>query len=337
MKKKLRKMTAKNQQQIENAPLKKSASPHDRFFKGAYSKPEFAIEIFKLIFSKEEFNACDWKKLKAEKDGFTDKSADLVFSVPLKKTPKTNLRIFILLEHKSSYELKLFTQLLNYQTYIHEQTLKEFGRPQPIIPVLFYHGKTAWKWKLSFQEAFFGEFFAKIPVAFRKNMLNYKLKLLDVQDPKVKKILKDKSFKSRGVLNLFAKIWSLKMNETELMKVLSSFDRFSDKDDDLILNLMDYFKAFGMSRTLWKKLERAAVQKGIFQKGGYMDIKEHFREEGRVEGRQEGRMEGRLEGRQEGRQEVILNMLKEKADIAFISQVTGLSEKEIKKLKNSSK
>ena len=333
MTKKLKKTTVKNQQQIENAPAKKSASPHDRFFKGAYSKPEFVIEIFKLIFSKEEFNACNWKKLKTEKDSFKDKRADLVFSVPLKKTPKTNLRIFILLEHKSSYDRGLFTQLLNYQTYIHEQTLKESGRPQPVIPVLFYHGKTAWKWKLSFQEAFFGEFFSKIPVAFRKHMLNYKLKLLDVQDPKVKKVFKDKRFKSRGILNVFRKIWSLKMNEAELMKALSLFDKFSDKDDDLILNLMDYFKAFGMSRALWKKLERSAVQKGIFQKGGYMDIKEHFKEEGRVEGIRKGIQKGR----KEGRQEVILNMLKEKADIAFIAQVTGLSETEIKKLKNSSK
>ena len=64
-----------------------------------------------------------------------------------------------------------------------------------------------------------------------------------------------------------------------------------------------------------------------------MDIKEHFKEEGRVEGIQKGRKEGI----QKGRQEVILNMLKKKADIAFIAQVTGLSEKEIKKLKNSSK
>ena len=68
MAKKLKKTTAKNQQQ--NVPAKKSASPHDRFFKGAYSKPEFVLEIFKLIFSKEEFNACNWKKLKTEKDSF---------------------------------------------------------------------------------------------------------------------------------------------------------------------------------------------------------------------------------------------------------------------------
>ena len=94
-------------------------------------------------------------------------------------------------------------------------------------------------------------------------MLNYKLKLLDVQNPKVKKVFKDKSFKSRGILNVFGKIWSLKMNETELMKVLSLFDRLSNKDEDLILNLLDYFKAFGMSRSLWKKVEKSLFKRDI--------------------------------------------------------------------------
>ena len=50
-----------------------------------------------------------------------------------------------------------------------------------------------------------------------------------------------------------------------------------------------------------------------------MDIREHIKEK------------GRWEGRQARDKEVVLNMLKEKADISFISKVTGLSEKEIKK------
>ena len=53
-----------------------------------------------------------------------------------------------------------------------------------------------------------------------------------------------------------------------------------------------------------------------------MDIREHIKEK------------GRWEGRQEERQQVVLNMLKEKADISFVAKVTGLSEEEIKKLKN---
>ena len=43
---------------------------------------------------------------------------------------------------------------------------------------------------------------------------------------------------------------------------------------------------------------------------------------------------GRKEGRQEGIQQVIANMLKKKLDISLISEVTGMSAKEIKKLKN---
>ncbi len=70
------------------------------------------------------------------------------------------------------------------------------------------------------------------------------------------------------------------------------------------------------------------------------DVREIIKEKGRWEGERQGlkkgRQEGRQEGLQEGRQQVVLNMLKEKADIAFISKVTGLSEKTIRKLKNGS-
>ena len=40
------------------------------------------------------------------------------------------------------------------------------------------------------------------------------------------------------------------------------------------------------------------------------------------------------EGRQEKQKEVILKLLKKKQELSFISEVTGLSVKEIKKLKN---
>ena len=49
--------------------------------------------------------------------------------------------------------------------------------------------------------------------------------------------------------------------------------------------------------------------------------------------KEKGRWEGERKGLKKGRQEVVLNMLKEKADISFISKITGLSEKEIQKLK----
>ena len=45
---------------------------------------------------------------------------------------------------------------------------------------------------------------------------------------------------------------------------------------------------------------------------------------------------GRQEGMQARGKEIVLNMLKKQADIAFISEVTGLSVDEINKLKSDS-
>ena len=130
----------------------KQVNHHDMFFKDFYSDPTFALELFQLIFSKEELEAYNWSQLKTEKDTLKDKRADLVFSVPLKEDDKIHLKISILLEHKSSYNKELFTQLLHYQTLIHTKILQETGHPAPVIPVVFYHGKTPWKWGLSFQK-----------------------------------------------------------------------------------------------------------------------------------------------------------------------------------------
>ena len=85
-----------------------------------------------------------------------------------------------------------------------------------------------------------------------------------------------------------------------------------------------------MTRELWKGLEHEAVNKGVFSKGG----REYIKEEGRQEGLQRGLQQGIQKGWREERQQVVLNMLKEKADLSFVCKVTGLSEEEIKKLQN---
>lgn len=310
---------------------RRSTSHHDVFFKSFYSNPQYAVELFRLIFSKEELKAYDWKKLKAEKDTLQDKRADLVFSVPLKSRPYVRFRIFILLEHKSHYDPQLFTQLLYYQTFIHQHTVQS-GWPSPVIPVLFYHGKKPWKWKLSFQEAVWGDSLSEIPVASRKNMINYTPKLLNAHDPKIKRVLKDRSFQSRGALRLLGRIWSLKLSRTELKERLALFGDFSGKRNDLIVSAAAYMESVMKKsrkfRQLWEQVEKELVEEGI--RGGYMDIRDHIREQGI----QVGIRKGIRKGRQEGRQEVVLNMLKEKTQVSFISKVTGLSKDEIKKLKN---
>ena len=322
----------KNKTQITN---KKPTFSHDSFFKDFYSDPKLAQELLKLIFSKKETESYNLKKLKIEKDTFEGKRADLILSVPLKTSPKIRLRVFILLEHKSSYDKNLFDQLLDYQILMRKYSIQQVGYPQPIIPVLFYHGKEPLKWKKSLQEEDFKTFFSKIPIESRKNMLNYELKIIDAQNPKIRKAYKDKEFKGHGIIRLLSEIWSLKKSRP--LKIKEVFYDFEDirkglknkKKEEINLRIVQYLLDNGvLDLKTWRKVEDLLIKEGILTKGGVMDIREHIKEQ--------GRWEGRKEGQQEEKQQVVLNMLKKKMDISFISEVTGLSEKAIRKLKNSS-
>ncbi|MCZ0932438.1 MAG: Rpn family recombination-promoting nuclease/putative transposase [Oligoflexia bacterium] len=328
----------KNKSQVKR---EKPKLTHDNFFKLFYSDIELAKELLKLIFSKKEAQAYDLNKLKVEKDTFEAKRADLIFSLPFKGYPKSRVKIFILLEHKSHYEKNAFGQLLDYQVLGRKQSIQETGYPQPIIAVLFYHGEKPLKWKKSLQEEDFGPFFSKIPVESRKNMLNYEPKIINTQDPKIQQAFKGRKFKGYSVINLLSEIWSLKKKPT-VLKINSAYAEFEEilkglkgKERRTVeLRILEYLKDnTRLDSKTWEKAEKLLIEAGILKQGGLMqDVREIIKEKGRWEGERKGLKKGR----QEGRQEVVLNMLKEKADIAFIAKVTGLSEKEIKKLKNGS-
>ena len=314
----------------EKSQKKSSGNPHDQFFKVIYSSPENALDIFKIILPKSAYEKCNWNTLKAEKETFTGKQADLVFSVTLKNKPKSKIKIFILIEHKSYYSRELFKQILNYQNFIYQED--KSGDILSVLPILFYHGEKPYQWKTSFKDGYSGKSFSDIPVFFQENMLNYNLVLFDTNSPKIGGFLKDSKIKTRGALSALQKIWSLKKAVPEILELFSLFSGFPEKrKKDLLIGLSNYLnKARGINFDLLKKAEKKAIKEGILKKGGYMNFTEEIKKEAKLEGWQKGQKEGW----QKRNKEVILKMLQEKADISFISKVTGFSEKEIKKLKN---
>ena len=315
-------------------PTLKKTGHHDRFFKQGYSNPRFAKELFQLALSKKELAVFDWENLKSEKDTLQDLRADLVFSVPFKNKPDRKAKLCLLLEHKSRYSRWIYHQILKYKTLIIGRSLEKAEEDCLVIAVLFYHGVRPWKWAKSLKEGLWGGILPEIPSSLKRDVLDYGMRVLDTHDPRIERAIKDKNFKSRGFLNALKRVWSLKAEERELKEAVSLFDNWTGDEEDLALSVGDYLWSSvpGMTGELWEELEREAVSKGIFTKGGYMNIREHFKEEGR----QEGRQEGMQKGRQEERQQVVLNMLKKKLDAFLISEVTGLSEEEIRKIQNGS-
>ena len=265
----------------------------------------------------------------------------MVFSVPLKRDPGMALRIIILLEHKSQYHLSVFTQMLVYQTLIHEQTISQGGHPLPVLPVVFYHGRRPWGGGTSFQEAYWGHFFQKIPLSSRRSMLEYKVRLLDIQDERWLYVFEDESFKSRGCLRLLKEVWTLKGDVASLRGVLRWFRGFVGGGQDWALSVVHYLEScLGVGSKVWEQVEREVIDEGLFKKGGIMNIRELIKEEARLEGIQAGIQKGLEKGVQQGLEkglvDVALRMLRSDMDIKTICKITGMSENKILKLKQDS-
>ena len=79
-------------------------------------------------------------------------------------------------------------------------------------------------------------------------------------------------------------------------------------------------------------------QKGETQgyKRGQLEGETQGYKRGQLEGVKQGETQGYKRGQLEEARRLVLNMLNKKTKIPYIAEVTGLSEKEIKKMKNGS-
>ena len=116
-----------------------------------------------------------------------------------------------------------------------------------------------------------------------------------------------------------------KLNKQEMKQRLQLLQDFRDKARYDREAQLDYAKK--EARKVGRKVGR---QEGI-KKGMREGI-----EKGIEKGIKKGVREGIEKGIEKEQTKVILNMLKEKLDIKLVSKITGVSVKEIKKLKNSS-
>jgi hypothetical protein len=72
--------------------------------------------------------------------------SDKVLSMPLRNTNET-VNIIILIEHKPKVDPLFSVQLLTYIANGYDQQRKRGGKFNVIIPVIYYHGKTRWKFR----------------------------------------------------------------------------------------------------------------------------------------------------------------------------------------------
>ena len=320
---------------IKNMTHQKTPYLHDHYVKQILSRPEQCVELLSLVLSKQEMDLFDWSTLKIEATSLVDqdlkeKRMDVLFSVRLKNSDQTG-RILFIGEHKSGPDPKLLKQFLFYITDIYRDTRS------PVIPVFINQSEhKVWKGPLEFHD-YLQDFTGPLREFFKHNVLNFRLRVLNIQALDLNNLPKNLTIKPFLYILKHIRAFN-KLKLQELIRLGAGLK--PSIRDDLMLPTMEYvyqYNSFFTWRVIKEEIKKTLKKKeDRFMAGLLETARNEARQEGLQTGRQEGLQTGRQEGLQEGRQEVVLNMLQKKADISFISEVTGVSEQEIKKLKNGS-
>ena len=287
---------------------------HDHFFKEVFSRREYCLDIFKLVLTPAQFKLFDWTTLRSEVTISVDKEwrekrADLVFSARL-KDKKTPVKIIFIIEHKAGQDPNLLLQLLKYQVdrYLEEST--------PIIPILVYHGQQKkWRTSLNFHESL--KLAPPLKRTFGKNILDFTCKLLNVHD-----IPRGKPLKTGPIFYIMGSIWKVRGETLEQLFKIGS--RLNNRDREALLKrAVDYARTYNRSLT-WQIIRDIEEQTVPKEKRIMPPLKISL---------DLATEEGMQKGLKKGRKEVARKMLKDGLKQDTISRYTGLTKKELAKLK----
>ena len=295
---------------------------HDKLFKEILSDKKEAVK-----FINHYLNLClvesDIEKYEKEfrTNGFYNIEADIVYKLKEKN-------VFILIEHQSSVDLKMAYRVLCYkdaiiESAIDKKRLKERNYKIPkVIAIVLYTGKRKWN-SLSINDI-------EERIDGYENP-NNEYHLIDSNEFSRNKLLSDNLITSKAMLIEKSK------NKDELYKniedVIHNQIRNNTFDNTQLEKLVRYELAETEDNNIISKfLEKIRNIEGgnEIMTNASRIINNEIRKQ-----RREGKIEGIAEGKAEGKAEgiaLIAKKLKGQMHIKDISQITGLSEEEIKAL-----
>ncbi|MGI9228390.1 MAG: Rpn family recombination-promoting nuclease/putative transposase [Gammaproteobacteria bacterium] len=132
--------------------LQNTNNPHDAFCKKLFEHPDLALAFILDHIPKLRGQTIGFPKdMRGEfvdSETFSNLQSDWVWKLKLKPKPGRPKYIYIILEHKSSPDLKVRIQLSKYNTglleYLANKNRNTPQHPPEIIQIVLYHGKRQW-------------------------------------------------------------------------------------------------------------------------------------------------------------------------------------------------
>ena len=332
-------------------------TPHDRFAHEVFSDKANAVDFFQGVLPEKLTRGLDFRSLTEDKTKYTDERldtyfSDLVFTCRYSGTylngngarragmkrnigyngdTESDIKLALLFEHKSFVPTFPHNQLLRYILNIWNHHIKQV-KPVPIVlPIIFYHGHSKWKY-LPLSHYLSGDtdrFYRFIP--------GFDYLLVDLSEYSTEKI-KTRVFTRTAVkiamlvqkhifypemlrahLKDFLNLGILYFKEEEGLRFLESVCRYiytaTEIEAETIIKTVD---------VLPERAEEVV-----------MTTAEKLRKEGKEEGQREGWEKGQREGREKTNFEHARKMLQKGYSVKNISEITGLSREEVRKLQEN--
>ncbi len=292
--------------------------PNDKLIKKIFSKKQEAKDFFQenlppilvenldlenMIFGKENFVGLEWDESRT----------DQLYQIPLKSG--SSIFIYLLFEHKSYHDPKIYLQLLEYLSKIYHWQFDHHRKLQIILPFVFYHGEDSWNLGFNFGEMFDVK---NIPKEFHSFIPNFEIQLFELAD-------RGEEFHSENN-NLYLLIRLIQIIraeperfERELIQLLTilSKEKETSKRIEILFDMLKYI--FSVRKDA-KRFHRKEVFKPL--EADYMTYLEELEAEYELRGLEKGKIDGRLE--------TARNLKVEGFDLTFIQKVTGLTEEQLR-------
>ena len=291
---------------------------HDPFIRGFLSNKQEATDFFIGSLPEKITTLLQLEKLELTKESFIGKEheesrTDLLYKVPLKSG--SSAYIYLLFEHKSYYDPKIFTQLLDYLSKIYSWQTENQEEFTIVIPFVFYHGEKDWNLGEEFQDSFQLDSIHKDLLRF---IPNFPILLFELKS-------KGELFQTTNhALRLYMRMIQIIRDIPEEFKIKLREIYISLRDEkdfakriEILRNLLEYLNR---ARTDAENYSEKEIIQGI--EGEYMNVLDKIREEGKLEGKLEGEFKKAIETAQK--------MQKEGFNSEQIIRISGLTESQLK-------
>ncbi|MHB8543820.1 MAG: Rpn family recombination-promoting nuclease/putative transposase [Leptospirales bacterium] len=279
---------------------------HDSFFKATLGQTGPLSVLLKGFLPPQIARALDFDSLQSVPTESVDDSLDrsfmdLAFSARLSGT---EIRIYLLVEHKSSPDPETFLQLLRYMVALWMRNRKEGVPLTPVLPFVFHHGERRWNLPRRFADLM------NTPEVLRSIALDFAPEVLDVgpiPDEEIRKAIGDPGtlVPVLALKHIFGTL------EEALVSVLPLLRSIETDGPQIVINYLLRYHGIEDPEAM-KKISEKLVKEENMPNVVDILIEEGLQkglQEGLQRGRQEGLQKGLQEGLQKGQRDVVVKLL----------------------------